>query len=89
MIILLKTLGGIMTTYTEKQMRLKIKQFIAANFKNIKEYAKHYSFNDESCRQALRGDRPLTTSMIATVSDGKIPNVRKHTKITRFYEYED
>jgi len=76
-----------MTTFTEKQMRLKIKQFINGNFKNIKDYALHYGFNDEACRQSLRGDRPITTGMIATVSDGKIPNIRKEVK--RFYEYED
>jgi len=78
-----------MPTYTEKQMRLKIKQFIGANFKNTKEYAIYYGFNDESCRQALRGKRPLTAGMIATVSDGKIATVRKYIKITRFYDYED
>jgi hypothetical protein len=78
-----------MPTYTEKQMRLKIKQFINANFKNVREYAIHYGFNDESCRQALRGKRPLTTGMVATVSDGKIPNVIKNIRITRFYDYED
>jgi hypothetical protein len=76
-----------MTRYTEKQMRLKISQFIKANFKNVAEYARHYGFNAEACRQSLRGDRPLSTGMVATVSDRKIPILKK--EVRRFYEYAD
>ena len=77
-----------MITYTESQMRAKIKRFISRNFGSVREYAKYYSFNDESCRQALRGDRPITVGMAATVSDGKIPNFRREVTIKRFYDYE-
>jgi hypothetical protein len=67
-------------------MRIKIKRFIETNYKSVEEYALDFGFNADSTRKALTGKRMLSTAMIATVSEGAIPVVRKEIKV--FYEYE-
>ena len=75
-----------MPRFSEKQMRSKIKAFIADNFKSVEEYAQYYGFNADYTRKSLRSQRPISTGMIATVSAGKIPIVHKEVKV--YYEYE-
>lgn len=57
---------------TEKEMRRRLRNHISENYKTVEAYANAHGFNADQTRKALRGERLLSTGMVATVANGRI-----------------
>lgn len=71
-----------------EQMVNKLRAYIADNFKSKMAYARHHGVDYNNLNSILRGDRPVTQTYAATISDGNI-YVREDETLVRFKVFKD
>ena len=77
-----------MKTITNDRMKEKLKAYIADNFKSKMAYARHHGVDYNNLNSILRGDRPVTQTYAATISDGNI-YIREDETLVRFKVFKD